>query len=163
MYSLNIIVITRWNVAGALQSPICIVWLTYVPYIVAKALFQTSSGSMRTYSYASEKSIFDRTGAPATSKRIWSWSGNGVTSFTVLSLRLQPSSAVHSRPVFFGIHNIGAAWSVCTDSHHPALVLSCDLFHKLGLHGIRTTRQVVLIFLVLIDKRDVMIHSSYGR
>ena len=44
--SRKIIVIMRWNVAGALQSPICIVWLTYVPYIVANALLCMSSGTV---------------------------------------------------------------------------------------------------------------------
>jgi hypothetical protein len=37
----HIAVISRWNVDGALQCPICITWLLKVPSIVANAVLDT--------------------------------------------------------------------------------------------------------------------------
>ena len=77
---------------------------------------------MRTCSYASDRSIFDLIFALAMSSRIRSWSGNGVTSFNVFSLRCLPSTTVRNAIVFLWTHSIGAAWSTWIGSHHPARV-----------------------------------------
>ena len=68
--SQKITVTNHWNVAGALQLPGCITLLCIVPKTVAKAVLYTSSGSMRTCSYALDKSIFERYFAHVTSIRI---------------------------------------------------------------------------------------------
>ena len=41
--SWNIAIINRWNVEGALQSPICITWLWKVPNVVENFILQTPS------------------------------------------------------------------------------------------------------------------------
>jgi hypothetical protein len=49
----NLVVTNCWNVDGALQFPIIITQLTKVPYIIVKAIFQTSF-SIHVCSYASD-------------------------------------------------------------------------------------------------------------
>ena len=85
MQSQKIAVISHWNVEGALQSPICITWLQNVPSTVANAILWTCSGMMRICSYALDISSFERYATLAISLWMISWSGNGVTSLTVLS------------------------------------------------------------------------------
>jgi hypothetical protein len=121
MTSWNIDVISRWNVAGALQSPCCIMRLTYVPAIVTNAVLSTSCVRIRTCSYASDKSILDRILARATSSRMTSWSGKGIMSLTVLSFHCHASTTVRRCLSFLCMHNIGAAWLTGFGSHHPAL------------------------------------------
>ena len=116
----NMVVIKCWNVAGALQSPIHITWLTNVLVMVANAFFSTSSGCTHTCSYVSDKSIFERYFAQATSSRITSWSGRGVTSFTILSFHCLASTMVLSFPSFFGMHKSGTACIMEQGSHHSA-------------------------------------------
>src|SRR5882757_789778 len=94
--------------------------LVNVPYIVVNAVFDTLLGIMYTCSYASDRSIFNLIFALATSSQIRSWSGKGVTSFIVFSLRCLPSTTVCSAMFFLCTHNIGAAWSTWIGSHHPA-------------------------------------------
>jgi hypothetical protein len=48
-----------------------------------------------------------------------SWSGKGVTSFTVFSRR---SKTVRSVPFFFGMESIGTAWWAMAGTHHSAVV-----------------------------------------
>ena len=96
MQSQKIAVISRWNVEGALQSPICITWLLNVPSTVANAVLWTCSSMMRICSYALDISSFDRYAALAISLQMISWSGNGVTSLTVLSFCSRKSKTVHS-------------------------------------------------------------------
>jgi len=119
--SWNIVVISRWNVVGALQSLIHITWLMNVPVIVANAFFSTSSTQTRTCSYASIKLILEWYFAQATSFQMTSWLGRGVTSFTVLSFRCLASTTVLNFPFFLGIHNNSAAWVTNFGSHHPVL------------------------------------------
>ena len=49
----------RWNIEGALQSPICITWLLNVPSTVVNAVLWMCSGMMRICSYTSDISSFD--------------------------------------------------------------------------------------------------------
>lgn len=84
MTSWNMDVISHWNVARALQSPCCIMWLTYIPHTVEKAVFHMSSATTHTCLYASDRSIFDLYFMCATSSLILSWFSIGVTSFIVL-------------------------------------------------------------------------------
>jgi len=64
--------------------------------------------SMNICSYASDISSFDQYAAHAISFWMISWSGNGVTSLTVLLLFCSHiSNTVLSLPLFFGTHNIG--------------------------------------------------------
>ena len=51
-----------------------------------------------------------------------SWSGNGVTSLTVLLFCSHMSNTVCSLPLFFGTHNIGTTWCAAVGTHHPAVV-----------------------------------------
>src|SRR6202040_3279467 len=123
IYSQKITVINRGKVAGALQSPCCIVWLMNVPYMVAKAVFHTLNGSTCICSYTLDISIFDQYLPRATSFLICSWSGKGVTSFFVFSFRFLPSITVQSlAPPFLKMQSIGAAWETSVSSHHPALL-----------------------------------------
>ena len=134
MTSRKIDIINHWNIVGALQSPCCITLLMYVPDIVAKAVFHTFSVLTRTCSYASERSTFDLTHPLATSSWMTSWSGKGVTSFTVLSLCWHASMTVHSFLSFLLTHKRGAAWLTERGSHQPAfmyrLIFSWNSSHK---------------------------------
>ena len=58
--SQKIAVISRWNIEGALQSPICITWLLNVPSTVANAVLWMCSGTMCICSYASDILSFDQ-------------------------------------------------------------------------------------------------------
>ena len=109
MQSQKIAVISCRNVEGALQSPICITWLLNVPSTVANTVLWTCSGMMRICSYTSDISSFDRYAAVAISLQMISWSGNGVTSLTMLSFCSCKSKAVRSLPFFFGMQSIGTA------------------------------------------------------
>ena len=139
--SWNMVVIKRWKATGALQSPIHMMWLTNVPVMVANAFFSTSSGRTRTCSYASVKSIFERYFAHATSSWMTSWSGKGVTSFTILSFRCRASNTVLNFPSFLGIHRSGAACVTDQGSYHPdptywfifAWSSSCNEFGQRGV------------------------------
>ena len=91
-------VISCWNVEGALQSPICITWLLNVPSTVANAVLWTCSGMMCICSYASDISSFERYATLAISLQMISWSGNRVTSLTVLSFCSCKSKTVRSLP-----------------------------------------------------------------
>ena len=113
------VVIKRWKVTGALQSPIHMTWLTNVPVMVANAFFSTSLGRTRTCSYASVKSIFERYFAHATSSWMTSWSGKGVTSFTILSFHCRTLTTVLNFPSFLGVHRSGVACVTDRGSHHP--------------------------------------------
>ena len=84
MQSQKMAVISRWNVEGALQSPICITWLLNMPSTVANVVLWMCSGTMHICSYALDISSTDRYAALAISLQMISWSGNGVTSLTVL-------------------------------------------------------------------------------
>ena len=77
MQSQKVAVISRWNVEGALQSPICITWLLNVPHTVANAVLWTCSSMMRICSYTSDISSFERYATLAISLWMISWSGNG--------------------------------------------------------------------------------------
>ena len=92
---------------GLLQSPLCITWLLNVPSTVANAVLWTCSGTMHICSYASDISSFDRYATLAISLRMISWSGNGVTSLTVLSFCSHKLKTVRSLPFFFGMQSIG--------------------------------------------------------
>jgi len=116
MTSQKIDIIRRWNVAGVLQSPCCMILLMYVLAMVVNAVLFTSSACTRTCSYASDRLTFDLNLPWATSSQIISWSGKGVTSFTVLSFRWRASMMVRKWPSFFRMHSIGAAW--LTDCSH---------------------------------------------
>ena len=103
MQSRKIGVISHWNVEGALQSPICITWLLNMLSTVANAVLWTCSSMMHICSYALDISSFDRYAALAISLRMISWSGNGVTSLTVLSFCSCKSKTVHSLLFFFSM------------------------------------------------------------
>ena len=136
--SRNIVVINRWNVAGALQSPIHITWLTNIPVMVANAFFSTSSTHTHTCSYASVRSIFERYFARATSSQMTSWSGKGVTSFTILSFRCRTSTTVLSLPSFLGMHSSdatclterGSCWIVIVIKHFWNDLYHCYIYAK---------------------------------
>ena len=98
MQSQKIVVISHWNVEGALQSPICITWLLNVPSTVANTILWTCSGMMRICSYALDISSFERYATLAISLQMISWSGNGVTSLTMLSFCSHKSKTVRSLP-----------------------------------------------------------------
>ena len=114
--------IRHWNVEGALQSPICITWLLNVPSTVANAVLWTCSGMMHICSYALDISSFERYAALAISLWMISWSGNGVTSLTVLLFCSRKSKTVRSLPFFFSIQSIGTAWCATVGIHHCAVV-----------------------------------------
>jgi len=96
-----------------------------VPYPHYTAHERTSNGCERVLlhvfdTYASVRSIFERYFARATSSQMTSWSGKGVTSFTVLSFHCRASTTVLSLPFFLGMHSSGAACLTEWGSHHPA-------------------------------------------
>ena len=122
MQSQKMVVISRWNVEGALQSPICITWLLNVPSTVANAVLWTCSGTMRICSYASDISSFDRYAALAISLWMISWSGNRVTSLTVLLFCSRKLKTVCSLLFFFGMQSIGTTWCATAGIHHCAVV-----------------------------------------
>ena len=109
MQSQKIAVISCWNIEGALQSPICITWLLNVPSTVENAVLCTCSGTMHICSYTLDISSFDQYAALAISLQMISWSGNGVTSLTVLSFCSRKLKTVHSLLFFFGMQSIGTA------------------------------------------------------
>ena len=107
MQSQKIAVISHWNIEGVLQSPICITWLLNMLSTVINTILWTCSGMMHICSYASDISSFDQYAALAISLRMISWSGNGVTSLTVLSFCSRKSKTVRSLPFFFSMQSIG--------------------------------------------------------
>lgn len=129
--SWNIEVINLWNMARALQSPICIMLLTYIPIINKNTILQILLSQIHTCSYTFIRSIFDLNFACAISFQITFWSGKGATSFTVLSLCWWTSNAVLNVLYFFRIHNRGITWEAGLASHYWAfkyhLVLSVVL------------------------------------
>ena len=110
MQSWKIVVISRWNIEGALHLPICITWLLNVPSTVVNAILWMCSGMMRICLYASDILSFDQYAALAISLWMISWSGNGVTSLTVLSFCSCKSKTVRNLPFSFGMQSIGTAW-----------------------------------------------------
>ena len=122
MQSQKIAVISCWNVEGALQSPICITWLLNMPSTVANTVLWTCSSTIRICSYTSDISSFDQYAAVAISLQMIFWSGNGVTSLTMLSFCSCKSKAVCSLPFFFGMQSIGTAWCATAGIHHCAVV-----------------------------------------
>ena len=122
MQSQKIAVISRWNVEGALQSPICITWLLNMPSTVANTILWMCSSMMRICSYTSDILSFDQYAALAISLWMISWSGNGVMSLTVLSFCSCKSKTVRSLPFFFGMQSIGTAWRATVGIHHCAVV-----------------------------------------
>ena len=122
MQSQKMAVISCWNVEGALQSPICITWLLNVPSTVVNAVLWTCSGMMCICSYTSDISSFDRYAALAISLQMIYWSGNGVTSLTMLSFCSHKSKTVRSLPFFFSMQSIGTAWCATAGIHHCAVV-----------------------------------------
>ena len=122
MQSQKMAVISRWNVESALQSPICITWLLNMPSTVANTVLWTCSSTMRICSYTSDISSFDWYAALAISLQMISWSGNGVTSLTVLLFYSHKSKTVRSLPFFFGMQSIGTAWCATAGIHHCAVV-----------------------------------------
>ena len=96
--------------------------LTNVPYIVAKAVFLMSDSQMHICLYVSNMSSFIWNLPCATLWQMLSWSGNGVTSLTVLSFCFWLSTTVRRPSSFFGRHNIGAANATLLLVHHPAVV-----------------------------------------
>ena len=122
MQSQKMAVIRHWNVEGELQLPICITWLMNVPSTVANAIFRIEGRLMYICSYASDILSFDQYAARAISFWMISWSGNGVTSLTVLLFCSHISNTVLSLPLFFGTHNIGTTWCATVGTHHPAVV-----------------------------------------
>ena len=127
MQSWKMAVINRWNVEGELQSSICITWLMNVPSTVANAVFGIKGRSMHICSCASDILSFDQYAAWAISFQMISWSGNGVTSLTVLLFCFHISNAVLSLLLFFSTHNIGTAWYATVVTHHP-VVAYCWIF-----------------------------------
>jgi len=115
-------VIRRWNVKGKFQSPICITWLMNVPSTVSNAIFRIECGLMHICSYASDISSFDQYAAQAISFQMISWSGNSVTSLTVLLFFSHISNTVLSLLIFFNTHNISTTWCATVGTHHPAAV-----------------------------------------
>ena len=103
MQSRKMAVISCWNVEGALQSPICITWLLNMPSTVVNAALWTCSSTMRICSYALDKSSFDQYATLAISLQMISWSGNGVTSLTVLLFCSRKSKTVRSLLFFFSM------------------------------------------------------------
>src|SRR5271154_462280 len=66
MRSRNTNIISLCQDDGPLQSPCWSTLLTYVPNRDAKSVFETSSGTMRNCSYASEMSVTRLVSAPPT-------------------------------------------------------------------------------------------------
>src|SRR6266481_9930477 len=97
-------------------------WLTKVPYIVEKAIFGTSSGLTRIFSYASDMSNLHLYAAHAMSCRMVSWSRKGDTSFTVFSFCKCKSNTICSLLLFFRTHSIGTACCTVVGTHQPVLV-----------------------------------------
>ena len=122
MQSQKIAVISCWNVEGVLQSPICITWLLNVPSTVANAVLWTCSGTMCICSYASDILSFDRYATLAISLWMISWSGNGVTSLTMLLFCSHKSKTVCNLLFFFGMQSIGTTWCATAGIHHCAVV-----------------------------------------
>ena len=138
MQSQKIAVISRWNVEGALQSPICITWLLNVPSTMANTILWMCSGTMCICSYASDILSFERYAALAISLWMISCSVNGVTSLTVLSFCSHRLKTVHSLPFFFSIQSIGTAWCATAGIHHCAVVYlsifwESSLWNALGI------------------------------
>ena len=79
-----------------MQSPICITWLLNVPSTVVNPVLWTCSGMMYICSYTLDILTFERYAALAISLQMISWSGNGVTSLTVLSFFSHRSKTVCS-------------------------------------------------------------------
>ena len=73
-------------------------------------------------SYALDISSFERYAALAISLQMISWSGNGVTSLTVLSFCSHRSKTVCSLLFFLGMQSIGTAWCATAGIHHCAVV-----------------------------------------
>ena len=122
MQSQKMAVIDCWKVEGALQSPICITWLLNVPRTVANAVLWMHSGTMQICSYASDILSFEQYAALAISLQMISWSGNRVTSLTMLSFCSHKSKTVCSLPFFFGMQSIGTTWCASAGIHHCAVV-----------------------------------------
>ena len=122
MQSQKIAVISRWNVEGALQSPICITWLLNVPSTVVNAVLWTCSGMMRICLYGSDILSFEQYAALAISLWMISWSGNGVMSLTVLLFCSHKSKTVHSLPFFYSMQSTGTTWCATAGTHHCAVV-----------------------------------------
>ena len=122
MQSQKIVVISHWNVEGALQSPICITWLLNVPSTVANTILWTCSSMICICLYASDISSFERYGTLAISLWMISWSGNRVISLTVLSFCSHRLKTVCSLPFFFSMQSIGTAWCATAGIHHCAVV-----------------------------------------
>ena len=122
MQSQKIAVISRWNVEGVLQLPICITWLLNMPSTVANTVLWMCSGTMRICLYILDASSFERYATLAISLWMISWSGNGVTSLTVLSFCSCKLKTVCSLPFFFSMQSIGTAWCATAGIHHCAVV-----------------------------------------
>ena len=110
--SLNTNVMNLCHEDSPLQSPCWRVLLTKVPRGDEKSVFGTSSGTMRSCSYASEISMMVMKGWAATTSRIISWLGNGVESRTVLAFRSHASITVRSFSSFpaLGMDSSGTAF-----------------------------------------------------
>ena len=122
MHLQKIAVISHWNVEGALQSPICITWLLNVPSTVANAILWTCSSTMCICWYASDILSFEWYAALAISLWMISWSGNGVTSLTMLSFCSHRLKTVCSLPFFFGMQSLGITWCATAGIHHCVVV-----------------------------------------
>ena len=80
-----------------------------VPSTVANAILWMCSSTMHICSYASDILSFDRYAALAISLQMISWSGNRVTSLTVLLFCSRKLKTVHNLLFFFGMQSIGTA------------------------------------------------------
>ena len=150
MQSQKIVVISHWNVEGALQSPICITWLLNVPSTVVNTVLWTCSGMMRICSYASDISSFDQYAALAISLRMISWSGNGVTSLIVFSFCSRKSKTVRSLLFFFSMQSIGTAWCATAGIHHCSGV-SLNFLRELFAEMLWAFRQSIVDTLLRIN------------
>ena len=89
---------------------------------VVNAILWMCSSTMCICSYALDILSFERYVALAISLRMISWSGNGVTSLTMVSFWSHRSKTVCSLPFFFGMQSIGTAWCATVGIHHRAVV-----------------------------------------
>ena len=117
-----IAVISCWNIEGALQSPSCITWLLNVPSTMVNAVLWMCSDTMHICSYTLDMLSFEWYAALAISLQMISWSGNRVTSLTMLSFCSHKSKTVCSLPFLFGMQSIGTAWCATAGIHHCAVV-----------------------------------------
>ena len=134
----------------ALQSPICITWLLNVPSTVANTVLWMYSSTMHICSYALDISSFEQYTTLAISLWMISWSGNRVTSLTMLLFCSCRSKTVCSLPFFFGMQSIGTTWCATAGIHH-CVVVYLSIFWQFFTEMLWAFQQLVVDALLRIN------------